>query len=116
MEETIKNNLSIRWLKVPEKGRLEIKDSRIQGLWLRAKPSGTKSFVVRGYLHGKPVSLTLGQYPIMSLQGELRQGNEPRHSNHGGDTTFAFTIVFDDYVRFMDHKDEPTGRPSLAYR
>ena len=47
------------------------------GLYIRVRPTGTKSFVLRRKVNGKTIRTTLGQYPSMSLkQARLEAGRE----------------------------------------
>jgi integrase len=48
--------------------RVEIPDGIVAGLYLVVQPSGAKSWALRYRQAGKPVKLTLGRWPIMSLQ------------------------------------------------
>jgi integrase len=52
----------------PSDRRQEIPDGIVKGLYLVVQPSGTKSWALRYRYAGKPVKLTLGRWPGMSLQ------------------------------------------------
>lgn len=52
----------------PGDKRVEIPDGIVAGLYLVVQPSGAKSWALRYRQAGKPVKLTLGRWPIMSLQ------------------------------------------------
>jgi integrase len=51
----------------PGSDRKEIPDSGCTGLYLVSQPSGVKSFAIRYRHAGKPVKLTLGKWPALSL-------------------------------------------------
>ncbi len=51
----------------PGPNRREISDGGQEGLFLVLQPSGSKSWALRYRSAGKPVKLTLGQWPAMSL-------------------------------------------------
>src|SRR5690242_17250703 len=55
---------AVRKLK-PGVDRLEVADRG--GLYLVIQKSGVKSWAYRGRINGKPVKLTLGQYPALDL-------------------------------------------------
>jgi integrase len=57
----------ISGLKAPESGRLEVPDKLVPGLRVRVGSGGAKAFTLRTRIAGKPVNLTLGRYPQMSL-------------------------------------------------
>jgi integrase len=56
-------------LPYPEKGkRLYVYDTRVRGLELMVTDQGTKSFKVYRKLNDKPVRVTLGKYPDMTIE------------------------------------------------
>ena len=126
MSKNSLTDMGIRQLPLPKNGRLELRDSKTPGLWLRVTKSGNKSFVVRGYIANKPARITLGQYPLLSLRdarsqalaivGQMRQGIDPRKGEHNKRKTFTFVQVLDDYAKYMRRNGEATGKPSEAYR
>jgi integrase len=71
----------------PGPARREIPDAGCTGLYLISQASGVKSWAVRYRYAGRPVKLTLGKWPAMSLadarkaaaeaQHELARGNNP---------------------------------------
>ena len=65
----MKRNLTdtfIRNHRTPEK-RLEIYDSKIDGLAIRITPTGKKSFVFRYYYNGQNKRITIGSFPAVNL-------------------------------------------------
>ena len=53
----------------PEKGkRLYVYDTRVRGLELMMTDQGTKSFKVYRKLNDKPIRVTLGKYPEMTIE------------------------------------------------
>lgn len=60
---------SLDALPCPEKGkRLYVYDTRVRGLELMVTDQGTKSFKVYRKLNDKPVRVTLGKYPDMTIE------------------------------------------------
>jgi integrase len=55
-------------LPIPEKGRAYVHDAKVNGLVLQITPTGTKSFQVYRKIGGKPVRVTLGRYPDMTIE------------------------------------------------
>lgn len=54
-------------IKSPTKGRIEIFDSKQDGLCVRVRPSGKKSWCVYYRLAGKNRKYTIGAYPVYSI-------------------------------------------------
>src|SRR3990172_9775630 len=60
---------SIDALPLPKAGkRLYIYDSKVRGLELMVTGQGSKSFKVYRKLNNKPIRVTLGKYPEMSIE------------------------------------------------
>lgn len=60
---------SLDALRLPEKGkRLYVYDTRVRGLELMATEQGVKSFKVYRKFNNKPVRVTLGKYPQMTIE------------------------------------------------
>ena len=57
----------IRKLSPPEKGQIEIWDSKLPGFGLRVSPKGTRSFVLMYRINGRARRMTIGRYPVLSL-------------------------------------------------
>jgi len=56
-------------LKLPDKNkRYYFYDTKIKGLELMVTDQGTKSFKVYRKFNGKPVRVTLGKYPEMTIE------------------------------------------------
>jgi integrase len=55
-------------LPVPEKGRTYVHDTKVNGLVLQITPTGTRSFQAYRKINGKPVRVTLGRYPDMTIE------------------------------------------------
>jgi integrase len=60
-------DMAIRNVALPERGQVEIWDSRIAGFGIRVSAQGTKSFVLVYRFQRKSRRLTLGRYPTLSL-------------------------------------------------
>ena len=105
MQKPALTDLSIRKLKAPERGRLEIADGKIPGLSLRVTPNGVKTFAVRARVNGNMVRVSLGRYPIMSLQeareqafGAVADIKAGRIESNRTDASFRFAAVVEDYL------------------
>lgn len=69
------------------KGRSYVYDERVKGLCLSITPNGVKSFMVYRKLNGRPIRVTLGRYPDISIEqarkmaakkiGEIAEGANP---------------------------------------
>ncbi|MGZ8216897.1 tyrosine-type recombinase/integrase [Methylomagnum sp.] len=55
-------------LPLPDKGRAYVHDGKVNGLVLQITPTGTKSFQAYRKVGGKPVRVTLGRYPDMTIE------------------------------------------------
>ena len=109
MSKNSLTDMGIRQLPVPKNGRLELRDTKTPGLWLRVTEFGNKSFVARGYIANKPARITLGQYSLLSLrdarsqalavQSQMRQGIDPRKGERNKRKTFSFVQALDDYAK-----------------
>lgn len=51
----------------PKAERYEIKDGKVDGLWVRITPNGVKSYVLKYRFEGRSLRLSLGHYPDLSL-------------------------------------------------
>lgn len=65
---------SLDALPLPEGGkRLYVYDTKIRGLELMVTPQGAKSFKVYRKLNNKPIRITLGKYPEMTIENARRE-------------------------------------------
>jgi integrase len=55
-------------LPIPAQGRAYVHDAKVNGLVLQITPTGTKSFQAYRKIGGKPVRVTLGRYPDMTIE------------------------------------------------
>ncbi len=62
---------TVEHLKPDPKGRLELPDEAVRGLYFVIQPTGAKSWAFRYRAAGRPTKLTLGAYPALGL-GEAR--------------------------------------------
>jgi integrase len=53
---------------LPTEGRTVLHDAKVPGLVVRITPAGTKSFLVYRWHNGKPLRVTLGKYPAMTIE------------------------------------------------
>lgn len=111
---------------VPEKGQAFYWDTKQTGLGLRITSAGTRSWIVQGYVNGKPRRFTLGLLDDLRYQeardeagkirGDMRKGINPlvekkrkQKSSEAGGVTLR--EIMQDYI---DHKRTKHGplRPS----
>lgn len=101
---------SLDALPLPEKGkRLYVYDTKVRGLELMVTDQGTKSFKVYRKFNNKPIRVTLGKYPEMTIENarreaqrvinELNAGNNPNNEKKKlrGETSFKelFTLYME---------------------
>lgn len=98
-------------LPTPVKGkRVQYHDDKTSGLILRITDTGNKSFQVYKKINGKPIRVTLGKYPSMTIEqarklamqklAELADGINPNLKKKA-DKVKGITLIecFDDYLR-----------------
>lgn len=73
----------------PGANRREISDGGQDGLFLIVQPSGAKSWALRYRAEGKPVKLTLGQWPAMTLAKARGSAAEALEAVKAGDDPAA---------------------------
>jgi integrase len=64
--------------------RLYIYDERVNGLGLSITPTGAKSFIVYRKIAGKPVRVTLGRFPEMTLEQARKTALDTLHQMADG--------------------------------
>jgi hypothetical protein len=68
---------SLDTIAIPDSGkRLYVYDTKIRGLELMVTEQGTKSFKVYRKYNGKPVRITLGKYPEMSIENARNEAQK----------------------------------------
>lgn len=105
------NKTAIDSLPLPEHGkRTEYRDTKVEGLCLRVTSNGTKTFglLVWNKQAFRPIRLTLGKYPQMSVEnareearkrlGELAKGEDPREARRLAKNQITFGQLFDQYL------------------
>lgn len=114
---TIKN---IDNLPLPEKGkRFYFYDSKINGLELMVTHSGAKSFKVYKKLDGKPVRVTLGKHPELSVENARKKaqktitgffdGINPNEEKKKVSNEYTFKELFN---RYIEDYAKPNGNKS----
>lgn len=99
----------------PGTGRRFVYDTKVPGLRLQTTAAGTKTFQFYRWHQGKPIKVTLGRFPAMTvdqarqaarkLLGELAEGKNPvaeRRRRQAEAVTLAQAI--DDYLTIRDLK------------
>jgi integrase len=106
--------------------RREIADRGARGLYLLVQPSGLKSWACRYRVDGKPVKLTIGSFPAVSLAearqlaatalADVARGNDPAAAkreakkDHGQDTVERLAAMFiEQHVRRKTRKGTQIG-------
>jgi len=56
--------------------RTEYRDSKLKGLYLRVSSKGVKTFVVRKSLQGRSLKVTLGTFPVVSVEEARKMASE----------------------------------------
>ena len=68
---------SLDIIAIPDSGkRLYVYDTKVRGLELMVTEQGTKSFKVYRKYNGKPVRITLGKYPEMSIENARNEAQK----------------------------------------
>jgi len=119
---------SLDALPLPEKGkRLYVYDTKVRGLELMVTEQGSKSFKVYRKLNDKPIRVTLGKYPEMTVENarreaqrvlaEINSGKNPNEEKKKlrAETTFGemFSMYMERYSKLhkktwkYDEKDVP---------
>jgi integrase len=75
----------LRTLKPPQRGRIEIRDTKVRGLVLRMTPTGAASWSLRVLLRdNRHTRVTLGTYPALSLAEARRSALDALARIHKG--------------------------------
>lgn len=112
----------------PEKGRATYRDSILPGLQLRVTRTGHKSFVVFKKMKGRPIRITLGTFPPVTVEqarklslkilNEISEGRDPNEAIRAERAEFiTLSILFDHYLN--DHiraRDKSEINPQSYYR
>jgi len=101
----------IRTFSPPEKGQVEIWDSKLPGFGLRVSPKGTRSFVLMYRINGRARRMTIGRYPTLSLStarqsalqalATVSQGKDPaaeRAKKARAASPHHFEIFVDEFI------------------
>jgi integrase len=105
----------------PEKGkRLYVYDTRVRGLELMVTDQGTKSFKVYRKLNDKPVRVTLGKYPDMTIEQarneaqkiitEMLQGKNPNDEKKKLRAETSFGELFSLYMTRYSKQQKKTWK------
>ena len=79
------NDAWLRALKPPERGRLEVWDTRVVGLVLRLTPTGAATWSVRARTRdGKRTRPTLGAWPAIGITEARKRARAQLAAIHGG--------------------------------
>lgn len=111
---------TIEALSLPEPGkRLYFRDTKVDGLEVMVTHSGVKSFKVYRKFQGKPVRITLGKYPDLSVENArnkaleinagLAKGINPNEEKKKVRNEYTFKELFD---RYIDDYAKPNGNKS----
>ena len=106
-----------------EGSRMEIWDDLLPGFGVRITERGVKSFFVYTRLYGKPIRVTLGTYPSLSLSDgrskardalqAVQQGEDPRRKKSAEAGTIEHLV--DEFEKRHLSKLKPSSAKSAAY-
>jgi hypothetical protein len=98
----------VRTLAAPETGRIEVRETGINGFALRVTEKGAKSWVLIYHLRGRKGRLTLGSYPALSLAdarrqahkhyNEIKNGNDPAAAKRSARTVQTVAEAAEIYI------------------
>jgi integrase len=69
----------------PQGKRFSFKDSRVSGLIIRVTANGNKTFQLYQKHQGRPVRVTLGSFPDMTIENARREATKAKGALAGGD-------------------------------
>jgi len=109
------NKRAIDEIAPPSSGRLTLHDSKVPGLVVRVTPNGVKTFQVYRWRVDRPVRVTLGRFPDMTVEQARRQAqtvitqllegvNPNAVKRRERATVVTLRVVFDDYLSSRDLK------------
>lgn len=112
---------SLDALPLPEEGkRLYIYDTKVRGLELMVTPQGTKSFKVYRKFNNKPIRVTLGKYPEMTIENarreaqkiinELNAGKNPNNEKKKLRSETTFKELFTLYMERHSKQEKKTWK------
>jgi integrase len=112
---------SLDALPLPEKGkRLYVYDTKVRGLELMVTDQGTKSFKVYRKFNNKPIRVTLGKYPEMSIENarreaqriinELNEGKNPNNEKKKLRAETSFGELFTLYMERHSKQEKKTWK------
>ncbi|MGH8335469.1 MAG: tyrosine-type recombinase/integrase, partial [Gammaproteobacteria bacterium] len=115
-------DLTVRNLSARAGERIELWDAKLPGFGVRVSPTGTKTFVVLYYLHGRKHRLSLGRFPFITLAeapgktltalGQTKRGIDPKQD----DPTPSRKLLFEDVVEeFIEKHCQLHNRASTTY-
>lgn len=110
--QTLKKSLTKKVIEdfpAPESGRSFIADTKVPGLRVQVTPNATKSFQVYRKSNGKPIRVTLGRFPDMTIEqarkaamdalAKLASGINPNEEKRAGRAkSVTLTDAFADYL------------------
>jgi len=110
---------------LPCSGRAYLKDAKVPGLQLQITSAGTRSFQVYRWVNTRPMRVTLGRYPDMTIDqarraalsalSELAVGGNPNERKRVARKRAAEPTFCEVLARFLIEKRNASGRP-LAER
>ena len=112
---------SLDALPLPDEGkRLYVYDTKVRGLELMVTPQGTKSFKVYRKFNNKPIRVTLGKYPEMTIENarrdaqriinELNTGKNPNNEKKKLRDETSFKELFTLYMERYSKQEKKTWK------
>lgn len=114
-----KKNIDL--LPIPLQGkRFYFYDTKVKGLELMVTDKAGKSFKVYRTLQGKPIRITLGHYPNMTVEyarkkakqliTQIAQGINPNHEKRKAKQEITFADLFDRFMKDHSKKHKKTWK------
>src|SRR5690349_6651788 len=109
MAREVLTDLSVRRMRPPNAGRLEVWDAALPGFGVRITENGKRSWVLCTRLSGHPIALTLGTWPATALAkardlareaiNDVARGDDPRaKKKRPAAVPHTFAAVANDFV------------------
>ena len=99
----------------PDTTEYVVWDSEVSGLGVRVRPSGHRSFVWRGRVHGEPVRATVGPAALMTVEDArqralaLSVGNAPHTAQGRSGAPLFRDFVLDEWLPAYRHRCAPSS-------
>jgi len=113
-------------LPVPEEGRAAYHDAKCAGLILRVTPNGQRSFCFYRKVAGRPVRLTLGQFPGMTVEqarklcnrvsNAVAEGKDPQADRRARREELTFQRLWEHWQQYAQAHKKTWQEDERMYR